>query len=79
MPGPSIDQTEDDNNPSSALLKKQTLALAPMSNTGRKQKFYCLAFDFEFPNGQEFAYIASSIPYQYTFLQKTIRTHPKLD
>ena len=45
----------------------------------RKQKFYCLAFDFDFPQGQEFAYIASSIPYPYTFLQKTIRTCAKLD
>lgn len=50
-----------------------------LQNNGRKQKFYCLAFDFEFPSGQEFAYIASSIPYQYTYLQKTIRMNQKLD
>ena len=43
------------------------------SKLNKTQKFYCLSFDFEFMAGQDFAYIASSIPYSYSFLQRKIR------
>ena len=61
-----------------AALKDKTLVPSGVKNLNQKQKFYCLIFDFTFPQGQEFAYIASSIPYPYTFLQQKIRENHRL-
>ena len=44
----------------------------------KRQKYFCLCFDYEFQQGQEFVYLASSIPYPYTYLQKFIKNNTVL-
>ena len=80
MSAPMTSSNNNHNDSELEAIKDDTWAPNDAAqNNNRRQKFYCLAFDYEFLNGQEFTYMASSIPYPYTFLQKTIKTCARLD